>query len=143
MSVIEQHLLYVPRYRVVVCLACKYCIRPNGAYEHLRRWHKDLARVVRKELEDYCAELDLAAMEDVVNPIDKVVIDGLKLHYGNKCKLDGCNYLCAKESMAVSHARGHGWVLGKSKTWVKTHVQVCSLRSADIDILCGAQQTIL
>jgi Orsellinic acid/F9775 biosynthesis cluster protein D len=138
MSVIEQHLLYIPQHHVVICRACQYCIKPNGAAKHLRRWHKELSLPVRKELEHYCNGLDLIAAEDIINPIDRVVIPGLELRNGNKCNVHGCHYVCSKESMVIAHARGHGWVLGNEKTWVKTHVQVCSLRRVDVDILCGA-----
>jgi Orsellinic acid/F9775 biosynthesis cluster protein D len=124
MSLVEQHLLYIPLHRVVVCLLCQYCIRPNGTYEHLRRWHKDMTRQARKELEDYCSGLALAEPRDVTNPMDKVMIASLKLYDGNKCSIDGCNYMCSKDSMAITHARSHGWVAGRPKTWVKTHVQV-------------------
>jgi Orsellinic acid/F9775 biosynthesis cluster protein D len=139
MSGIEQYFLHIPLHRVIVCLSCKYCIRPTATYKHLCTWHKDLTRGARKELEDYCSELDLAEPHDVTNPVDKVMIPSLKLYDGNKCTMDGCNYMCSKDSMAVAHARGHGWVTGRPKTWVKTHVQVHCFSSIDIDILCRTE----
>jgi hypothetical protein len=124
MSAVAQHLSYLPRFQVVVCLTCKFCIRPNGSYDHFRRWHKELGREVRKELEEYCNGLDLVEPKDVVNPVDKVAIQGLELHNGNKCDVLGCNYICVKESMAMAHGRLHGWLVGRPRTWVKTHTQV-------------------
>jgi hypothetical protein len=77
--------------------------------------------------------------KDVDTPRDKVVVEGLELQSGNKCVMLECNYICTKESTAMVHARGHGWVMGKPKTWTKTHVQVRMFNIIDIDILRGAE----
>src|SRR6202012_5252974 len=107
-----------------ICLRCKFCISPKGARRHLLRWHKDLSMEVRRELQSYCAGLDLVEPKDVVNPSDKASIYGLQLHAGSRCAVPRCDYICTKESTAMVHARGHGWVKGKPKTWVETSVQV-------------------
>jgi hypothetical protein len=106
-------------------------------------WHKELGLDVRKELAHYCAELNLINPRDVINPSDQVVVNGLQLHDGNKCVVLGCKYICAKESTAMVHGRGHGWTKGKPRTWEKTHVQVCSIKYIDVDILRGAKYTLL
>jgi Orsellinic acid/F9775 biosynthesis cluster protein D len=93
-------------------------------FKHLQRWHQDLGLGVRKELEHYFNELDLVEPKDIINPNNQDVIDGLELHNGNKCDVPGCTYICSKESMAMLHARKHGWTKGKPYTWVKTYVQV-------------------
>ena len=127
MSVVEQYLLYIASSRVVICRVCQFCITPDGAQKHFQRWHKDVSLTVRKELTHHCSQIDLAGQKDVVDPNNKIVVQGLQLHDGNKCVSIGCNYICAKESTAMVHAREHGWVKGKPRTWMKCYVQVSLL----------------
>ena len=125
MTIIDENLLYIPTYQVVICLPCQYCIRPGGVYEHLRREHHTMTRHMRKELEDYCSKLDLIEPELVKIPTDRTRIDGLRVSNGQKCQVEGCSDVCGKQSQAEKHARTHGWTTSKPNTWTKQSVQVC------------------
>ena len=89
----DEHIVYVEQYKVVVCRTCKYCIRPGGSYQHFRRWHKDLGLLVRKELQSYCDALDLANPKDVPVHTDGATIDGLTLYTGRRCTIPTCSTL--------------------------------------------------
>jgi hypothetical protein len=124
MSIVDEHIRYVEEYKVVICRTCRYCIRPGGSYDHFRLWHKDLGLPVRKELQSHCDSLDLANPKDVRVPTDGATIDDLALYTGRRCTIPACGALCVKESQAIKHARGHGWVVGRPKTWETCKVQV-------------------
>src|SRR6202041_2283330 len=127
-SIVNEHLLYVEEHKVVICRTCKFCIRPGGSRDHFRRYHNELGRSTRKELEEHCDSLDLANPKDVLPPTannNREAIDGLALYTGLRCKILNCGAVCVKESTAMQHARSHGWVLNRPKIWVICKVQVC------------------
>ena len=121
---VNDYVSYLSRYQVVICRACKYCITPNYSQSHFSDWHSELVLTTRQAITKYCNGLRLCMPNEMQIPMDKKPIDGLKVTCGRICLMDGCGYVCGKESMAEKHARTHGWVKGKDCTWRSHAVQV-------------------
>jgi hypothetical protein len=57
----------LPTYQVLICLRCRYAIRPGAVARHLKEIHY-LHRSARQAFVDYAPEFELTQLNDVVLP---------------------------------------------------------------------------
>jgi hypothetical protein len=101
-------LQYIPDYRVVICVSCRYAVQPNAISRHLKEIHQIL-RSNRRPFMQYVAKLHLDEPEIVIqSKVHKFPIPLLPVLDGLACKHRGCHHLCASVKRMKSH-------------WVSTH----------------------
>jgi hypothetical protein len=121
----EQHLLYLPEHKALICRPCKHAIMPGctSVLRHLGDTHKLIAFLVRKELGTYADRLEVIEPERIAIPERGTgVVAGLALLNGYEC--GKCGYICASEGTMVKHCRKEfKWVVADGKRWKECKVQ--------------------
>ncbi|RDW81820.1 hypothetical protein BP6252_02932 [Coleophoma cylindrospora] len=94
---------YLPDYRVVICVTCRYAVQPNAISRHLKEVHH-IQRSHRRPFMQYVSRFRLDQPQDVVQakirgfPVPILpVLDGLQ------CKHEGCFHLCASVKRMRTH----------------------------------------
>ena len=121
---IASRILHNEEYQVAICIACKQCMVPGkGTKRHLEGHYLDWPLSARKEIIDYCAQLQLARPEHVLRP-DKTItpIPGLTVNAGWICSR--CDYGCVSETKMLEHNKqSHSWTKAKGVQWRRASVQ--------------------
>jgi hypothetical protein len=124
----DRVLRYLPKYKVILCSICRYCIKGDGIDLHLQRVHKDVHFKTRKEWRQQIKE-DVDGQE-VVEPAAVEIpihastpIQELPIMDGFQCL--SCDFISGTVGTTQLHARTHGWLTGKQPSWKLQHVQVC------------------
>jgi Orsellinic acid/F9775 biosynthesis cluster protein D len=106
---------HVEQFKVLVCRKCEHCISPGGTEVHLRRSHRDIPLIVRKELIAFSDNLALDYPEAITAPCSCItMINGLKVIDGFKCMECGC--LCGTEKSMRQHCKTqHGQFQNKGE----------------------------
>jgi Protein of unknown function (DUF3505). len=101
---VNDYIIYIEKYQVVLCRSCKYCLQPNGIFRHFQTEHKAVPMPIRKMLIDYTKGLELVAPAQVSIPNIMIPeIEGLNVMKGCVCK--SCFYLCGTEHSMRGHCR--------------------------------------
>jgi len=122
--VISDLVLYNEKYKVLVCLVCRFCIKPSPADKaHLTDLHQEWPLKLRKEILTYASQLSIAQPEEVVYPEPtEPAITGLTIHDGWACRK--CGYLCASLLTMKEHLkRTHEWRKANGSWWRAAKVQ--------------------
>lgn len=94
---------YLPKYRVVRCVACHYAVPPSAIPRHMKDLHH-IYRAKRRTLLDYVAGLDLVNPEDLVLPEPhEPPIPSLPVEDGVACNEEACNYLSVTTKRMKRH----------------------------------------
>lgn len=96
-------LQYLPAYKVVICVACRYAIQPNGIARHLRNLHQ-IRRGDRRSFMQYVASLRLDAPDSLreVVALD-FPVPLLPVQDGLRCKREACAHLCISVKRMKNH----------------------------------------
>ncbi|RAK71703.1 uncharacterized protein BO72DRAFT_473050 [Aspergillus fijiensis CBS 313.89] len=101
----SQLLSYLPTYRVLVCLRCRYAIQPGAIARHLKEIHY-LSRATRRTFVAFAAEFELAQPQDIVLPDEsQFPVPFLSIQEGLACRFERCGYLCATSKRMKQHWR--------------------------------------
>ena len=105
----NEYLIHLPEQQVLVCRSCKYCLQPDGVYQHLQRSHLTIPVKVRKELIEYTEDLTLRGPTKVITPTRSIsAFECLKIIDGFQCSV--CNTLCGTIGSVKKHcATAHKW----------------------------------
>ncbi|KAL4900659.1 hypothetical protein BDW74DRAFT_188093 [Aspergillus multicolor] len=94
---------YLPTYKVLICLRCRYAIQPGALTRHLKEIHS-ISRSDRQRLVDFASEFKLARPEDVVFPDEiEFPLPLLLIQEGLACCFNGCAHLCATTKRMKQH----------------------------------------
>ena len=100
-----QVLQYLPTYRVLICLRCRYAIQPGAVGRHLKEIH-DVRGLSLQAFVKYASEFELAQPNDVVLPDkDQFPVPLLPIQEGVACCFDRCSHLCATTKRMKQHWR--------------------------------------
>ncbi|KFZ10144.1 hypothetical protein V501_05329 [Pseudogymnoascus sp. VKM F-4519 (FW-2642)] len=96
-------LQYLPAYKVVICVTCRYAIQPNAIERHLKELHK-FRRDHRRPFMQYISKLDLD-LPDKVREIrnTEFPVPLLPVHDGLQCMHEGCMHLCVSTKRMKGH----------------------------------------
>ena len=101
MSLAQQMLDYLPEYRVVRCVVCRYAVPPSALSRHMKDLHH-VYRGKRRALLDYAETLDLAEPEDLVLPEpQEPPIPAIPVEDGVAC--NWCKYLSVTTKRMKRH----------------------------------------
>lgn len=115
---------YLPQYRVVRCVACRYAVPPSALPRHMNDLHH-IHRGKIRSLLDYAATLDLAEPDEVVlpKPHDPPV-PSIPVEDGVACRSDGCNYMSVTRKRMKRHwVTHHGQQGSESTHWAAVKLQ--------------------
>ena len=104
-EVVDQRVLYLPEYRVLICRSCELSIRPgDGIKRHLMDFHLTWPLSLRKSIAVYASQLRLAPLQDVTPPDrQSPPIRELKVYDGYYyCTY---TYLCGTEKSMQEHCK--------------------------------------
>ena len=97
----QQMLDYLPEYRVVRCVVCRYAVPPSALSRHMKDLHH-VYRGKRRALLDYAETLDLADPEDLVLPEpQEPPIPSIPVEDGVAC--NWCKYLSVTTKRMKRH----------------------------------------
>jgi hypothetical protein len=120
----NSHLYFLQEYGIIICIACKYAIKPDGITRHFRDHHSQLITAKdRSSLVQSVSSFPLVRPEAVQTPLTPCErIKYLKLKDGIKCT--ECQYYCIGEESMKTHCRDkHGWSASKQNTWTTCYLQ--------------------
>ena len=101
MPLVQQMLDYLPEYRVVRCVECRYAVPPSALSRHMKDLHH-VYRGKRRALLDYAETLDLADPEDLVLPEpQEPPIPSIPVEDGVAC--NRCKYLSVTTKRMKRH----------------------------------------
>ena len=101
MRLAPQMLDYLPEYRVVRCVECRYAVPPSALSRHMKDLHH-VYRGKRRALLDYAETLDLADPEDLVLPEPhEPPIPSIPVEDGVAC--NWCKYLSVTTKRMKRH----------------------------------------
>ncbi|CAH0048089.1 unnamed protein product [Clonostachys solani] len=98
---INDFLVYLADFGVVICQQCRHAIQPNALDSHLLR-HR-IYRHRRRALVERLNKLDLRQPDDVPVPNRAWQLPELPTHMGLRCDADDCRYLCATDKGMQMH----------------------------------------
>jgi len=114
----ELHMSYNKDYKLIICIQCRYAVKPHGIYRHFKERHPKIFSTKDKEqLCQYGATFQLEIPESIKQP-DRIIaaVSGLKVTNGFKCNI--CEYFCIGNSSIVNHCRSlHNWGTAKMRIW--------------------------
>jgi hypothetical protein len=137
----------LPKYRVVLCKICHYCVWPDNARTHLREKHSRLPKAERALI---CDELQIWQEVshshehfEVPQAVDRP-IQGLRLFRdGKQCRLEPerCTFVCRSMSSLKRHWRAvHKWSAtgrrGGSRAAASLHVSLQRQADAWKPVFC-------
>jgi|SRR5277367_2556209 len=91
----EQHLLYLPEHKALICRLCRHAIVPahESVLRHFRDSHKSIELTVRKQLASYANGLEAIEPDEILIPERGThMIEGLALLDGYECCK--CRHVC-------------------------------------------------
>jgi hypothetical protein len=100
----DKYIRYDWEYQLAICISCEIGLPSDWVLRHIRKEHKEMWKVHRKELEEYVEGLILLPLKELEHPTtlrDK--IEGITVKDEWVCGWHGCV------------------VVGVSKDWVQTH----------------------
>lgn len=101
MPLAQQMLDYLPEYRVVRCVECRYAVPPSALSRHMKDLHH-VYRGKRRALLDYAETLDLADPEDLLLPEPhEPPIPSIPVEDGVAC--NWCKYLSVTTKRMKRH----------------------------------------
>ena len=113
---VEDILLYLPNYGVIICKICQYAVQPTALSGHLL--NHQVYRIERRKLLDEISTLTLYQPEDVpFPPYNSVALPDLPVYKGYRCNASGCSRAFVSQKRMNQH-------------WSESH-QECS--SVDVD----------
>jgi len=96
-------LQYLPAYKVVVCLSCRYAVQPDAISRHLKEIHH-IHRSHRRPYMQYVSKLALDKPQNVIeSEVPDFPVPFLPVQDGLQCASEGCLHLCASEKRMKSH----------------------------------------
>ncbi|CAI6099166.1 unnamed protein product [Clonostachys chloroleuca] len=98
---INDFLVYLAEFGVVICRQCRHAIQPSALDSHLLR-HR-IYRHRRRALVERLNKLDLRQPDDVPVPNQAWQLPELPTQIGLRCEADGCRYLCATDKGMQMH----------------------------------------
>jgi hypothetical protein len=116
----EEYIKYLPEFKVVICLACKYSLHSReNVTLHFRRCHRTIELNDRKAIADYIDNLALVEeATDIQLPVDPVeAIPELPI-YTDGWKCNECKYFTHKKRAMENHCRDtHGGISSRIPTY--------------------------
>jgi hypothetical protein len=137
----------LPKYRVVLCKICHYCVWPDNARTHLRGKHSMLSKaeraLIREELQAWQGVSHSHEQLEIPQAVDQPV-QGLRLFQdGKQCRLEPeeCTFVCRPMDSLKKHWRAvHKWTAtgrrGGSKTAASLHVSLQKQADACRPVCC-------
>jgi hypothetical protein len=120
----ETYLHFSPGYQIIICIPCKYAIKPDGIARHFKDQHSgQLDAKDRTTLVQYASMFTLIKPEEIQMPgLPCQRIIELKLRDGMKC--NQCRFLCIGNESIKAHCRDkHSWNASKRNIWTECYVQ--------------------
>lgn len=121
---IEDYVLYHADHKVLVCRPCGHGYRPSpGVKRHLKDTHQSWSLRIRKAINQYASQLDLAEPDDVVDPpLSSAPVEGLSLTRGAGC--NKCRHFAGSEGTMRKHSQTeHDYVQKQGPQWRPAWVQ--------------------
>uniref|UniRef100_A0A8H7K9N3 C2H2-type domain-containing protein n=1 Tax=Bionectria ochroleuca TaxID=29856 RepID=A0A8H7K9N3_BIOOC len=115
---INDFLVYIAEFGVVICRQCRHAIQPSALDSHLLR-HR-IYRHRRRALVERLNKLDLRHPDDVPVPNRAWQLPELPTQIGLRCDADGCRYLCATDKGMQMHWASRHSVHTKSNVRAST-----------------------
>jgi Orsellinic acid/F9775 biosynthesis cluster protein D len=111
----EQYVFYLEQFQSIVCRECQYGITKGGLRRHFERRHNSIPVKQRRDLETYIKQFDLREVKETQDPLNEVnPIEGLKIHEGYMCTVQGCHHLRTTLMSIQKHCQSkHGWTESK------------------------------
>ncbi|KAH8603109.1 hypothetical protein B0O99DRAFT_605140 [Bisporella sp. PMI_857] len=128
MSLCDPHpaqlLHYLPQYKVVVCIRCRYAVQPNAIQRHLKETH-GIKRSHRLPFLRYISQLKLNNAETVLDfKVEDFPVPLLPVLQGFKCEHPTCSHLCVTEKRMKNHwLHAHGQSGQANLDWRATPLQ--------------------
>ncbi|VUC28838.1 unnamed protein product [Clonostachys rosea] len=110
---INDFLVYLADFGVVICRQCRHAIQPTALDSHLLR-HR-IYRHQRRALVERLKKLDLRQPDDVPVPERVWQLPELSTHTGFRCDAGGCGYLCTTSKGMEMHWASRHSIHTKSK----------------------------
>jgi hypothetical protein len=120
----DNHLTFLQEYGIIICIACKYAIKPDGIARHFRNQHtRQVNAKDRSSLVQSASLFPLVKPEEVQTPLMPCErIKHLKLMDGVKCT--ECRHCCISEESIKTHCRDkHSWSASKQNKWTTCYLQ--------------------
>jgi len=120
----DTYLHFWSEYRIIICIPCKYAIKPDGIARHFRDHHsRQVNAKDRSTLVQYASTFTLIKPEEIQMPLLPCQrITYLKLRDGIKC--NQCRFFCVGNESIKAHCRDkHDWSASKRNIWTECYLQ--------------------
>jgi hypothetical protein len=120
-----QLLHYLPTYRVLICLHCRYAIQPGAVMRHLKEIHS-IKRIARQVFIDHVSKIELSQPNDVIAPDEThFPVPLLPIQTGLACTFVSCTHLCVTRKRMKQHWRSVHHIIASEEGnfWISVPLQ--------------------